>query len=53
MADSDGIKIAMSVALFGIVFHGDLSDFHDLQRVVGDLITVRIQNVGVYLSPPP
>ncbi len=35
-----------------ILSHGDVSDFHHLQGVVGDLIAVRIQNVGVYLSPP-
>ncbi len=36
-----------------IVSQGDVSDFHQIQGVVGDLIAVRIQNVGVYLSPPP
>ncbi len=36
-----------------IVSQGDVSDFHHIQGVVGDLIAVRIQDVGVYLSPPP
>ncbi len=36
-----------------IVSQGDVSDFHHLQGVVGDLIAVRIQDVGVFLSPPP
>ncbi len=36
-----------------IVSQGDASDFHHIQGVVGDLIAIRIQNVGVYLSPPP
>ncbi len=35
-----------------IVSHGDVSDFHHLQGVVGDLIAVRIQDVCVFLSPP-
>ncbi len=35
-----------------IVSQGDVSDFHHIQGVVGDLIAVRIQDVGVYLSPP-
>ncbi len=33
--------------------HRDVSDFHHLQGVVDDLIAVRIQNVGVYISLPP
>ncbi len=36
-----------------IVSQGDVSDFHHIQGVVGDLIAVRIQDVGVFLSPPP
>ncbi len=36
-----------------IVSQGDASDFHHIQGVVADLITVRIQDVGVFLSPPP
>ncbi len=36
-----------------IVSQGDVSDFHHIQGVVGDLIAVRIQDVGVLLSPPP
>ncbi len=36
-----------------IVSHGDVNDFHHIQGVVGDLIPVRIQNVGIYLSPAP
>ncbi len=35
-----------------IVSQGDASDFHHIQAVVGDLIAVRIQDVGVFLSPP-
>ncbi len=35
-----------------IVSQGDVSDFHHIQGVVGDLIAVRIQDVGVFLSPP-
>ncbi len=37
----------------GNCFSGDVSDFHHIQGVVGDLIAVRIQDVGVFLSPPP
>ncbi len=29
------------------------SDFQHLQGVVGDFNAVQIQDVGVYLSPPP
>ncbi len=36
-----------------IVSQGDVSDFHHIQGVVGDLIAVRIQDVGVFLSPSP
>ncbi len=36
-----------------IVSQGDVSDFHHIQGVVGDLIAVRIQDVCVFLSPPP
>ncbi len=36
-----------------IVSQGDVSDFHHIQGVVGDLIAVRIQDVSVFLSPPP
>ncbi len=36
-----------------IVSQGDVSDFHHIQGVVGDLIAIRIQDVGVFLSPPP
>ncbi len=36
-----------------IVSQGDVSDFHHIQGEVGDLIAVRIQDVGVFLSPPP
>ncbi len=36
-----------------IVSQGEVSDFHHIQGVVGDLIAVRIQDVGVFLSPPP
>ncbi len=36
-----------------IVSQGDESDFHHIQGVVGDLIAVRIQDVCVFLSPPP
>ncbi len=36
-----------------IVSQGDVSEFHHIQGVVGDLIAIRIQDVGVYLSPPP
>ncbi len=36
-----------------IVSQGDASDFHHIQGVVGDLIAVRIQDVGVFLPPPP
>ncbi len=36
-----------------IVSQGDVSDFHHIQGVVGDLIAVRFQDVGVFLSPPP
>ncbi len=32
---------------------GDVSDFHHIQGVVGDLIAVRIQDVSVFFSPPP
>ncbi len=35
------------------VSQGDVSDFHHIQGVVGDLIAVWIQDVGVFLSPPP
>ncbi len=35
-----------------IVSQGDVSDFHHIQGVVGDLIAIRIQDVGVFLSPP-
>ncbi len=35
-----------------IVSQGDVSDFHHLQGVVGDFNAVRIQDVGVFLSPP-
>ncbi len=34
-----------------IVSQGDVSDFHHIQGVVGDLIAVQIQDVGVFLSP--
>ncbi len=36
-----------------IVSQGEVSDFHHIEGVVGDLIAVRIQDVGVFLSPPP
>ncbi len=36
-----------------IVSQGDVSDFHHIQGVVGDLIALRIQDVRVFLSPPP
>ncbi len=36
-----------------IVSQGDVSDFHHIQGVVGDFNAVRIQNVGVFLSPSP
>ncbi len=35
-----------------IVSQGDVNDFHHIQGVVGDLIAIRIQDVGVFLSPP-
>ncbi len=36
-----------------IVSQGDVNDFHHLQGVVGDFNAVRIQDVCVFLSPPP
>ncbi len=36
-----------------IVSQGDVSDFHHIQGVVGDFNVVRIQDVGVFLSPTP
>ncbi len=36
-----------------IVSQGDVSDFHHIQGVVGDLIAVRIQDVGVFLMKIP
>ncbi len=36
-----------------IVSQGDVSDFHHIQGVVGDLIAVRIQDVGVFSLTTP
>ncbi len=35
-----------------IVSQGDVSDFHHIQGVVGDLIAVRIQDVCVFSHHP-
>ncbi len=48
-----GLNTDLSPIRTVIVSQGDVSDFHHIQGVVGDLIAVRIQDVGVYLSPPP
>ncbi len=48
-----GLKSVLSPIRTVIVSQGDVSDFHHIQGVVGDLIAVRIQDVGVFLSPPP
>ncbi len=45
--------IVISPIRMVIVSQGDVSDFHHLQGVVGDFNAVRIQDVGVFLSPPP
>ncbi len=47
------LQINLSPIRTVIVSQGDVSDFHHIQGVVGDLIAVRIQDVGVFLSPPP
>ncbi len=49
----DSALIIFSPIRTVIVSQGDVSDFHHIQGVVGDLIAVRIQDVGVFLSPPP
>ncbi len=47
------LTLSLSPIRTVIVSQGDVSDFHHIQGVVGDLIAIRIQDVGVFLSPPP
>ncbi len=53
MQSFEVVVVVISPIRTVIVSQGDESDFHHLQGVVGDLIAVRIQDVGVFLSPPP
>ncbi len=48
-----GLNTDLSPIQTVIVSQGDVSDFHHIQGVVGDLIAVRVQDVGVFLSTPP
>ncbi len=46
------VKTVFSPTRTVIVSQGDVSDFHHIQGVVGEFNAVRIQDVGVFLSPP-
>ncbi len=47
------MKVVISPIRMVIVSQGDVSDFYHIQGVVGDLIAVRIQDVGVFPLTTP